>query len=190
MLSELAKNINKKVSITLINGREKQGIIVSLDAESNSIRLRDEKNNSIPILVSIVAMVEPLDTLDSEPLNVLDNAGDKQQIHQVEVVSNQLSYEISQKSIQIENDSNDDNKQQTRNRFNSDNKELSHINNEVLQKLTKIEITFDTEIKNAVLQIIPPNFTTPSDIMNIGFSLRKEKLGKWDWIKNKGVLHM
>lgn len=69
-LNDLAENINKKVAITLINGKEKQGIIVNLDAENESIRLRDENNSSISMLISMIGMLEPLNTLKPDQLNV------------------------------------------------------------------------------------------------------------------------
>ncbi|MCP4110707.1 MAG: hypothetical protein GY749_35145 [Desulfobacteraceae bacterium] len=62
MLNELSKNINKQVVITLTNGKEKNGTVVSIDAESNTIRLRDKSNKGISILISMIGMLEPSDT--------------------------------------------------------------------------------------------------------------------------------
>ncbi len=99
MLNELSKNINKQVVITLTNGKEKQGQLVTIDAESNIIRLRDESNNSISILISMIGMFEPVNSADSlvKPLirqseNVPDNT--------IEQKIN--DYEMLQKNMKIE----------------------------------------------------------------------------------------
>jgi len=146
MLNELSKNINKQVVITLTNGKERQGIIVGLDAESNTIRLRDEINNSISILISMIGMFEPVNNaseLVKPPIRQPDNL--------------------------------------------PDNANGQKINNyEILQKIVKIETTFDTEIKNAVLKIFKPNFATPSDISNLNaHRLKIDTTAIWNWIKDK-----
>jgi len=137
MLNELSKNINKQVVITLTNGKERQGIIVGLDTESNMIRLRDQSNNSIAILLSMIGMIEPVNNaseLVKPPIRQPDNVPD----------------------------------------------------NATGQKIVKIETTFDTEIKNAVLKICKPNFATPSDISNLNaHRLKIDTTAIWNWIKDK-----
>ncbi|OQX14785.1 MAG: hypothetical protein BWK80_41530 [Desulfobacteraceae bacterium IS3] len=111
MINELSKNINKEVVITLINGKEKSGSVVSIDVESNTIRLRDESNNSISILISMIGMIEPVNSaggLVKPPIRQPENVPDNATIQQID-------------------------------------------NHESLQKIVKIETSFDTEIKNATL---------------------------------------
>ena len=59
MFEELVKNLNKSVSLTLINGKEREGTIVGIDAETNTIRLRENTTGKpISILISMIGMVE------------------------------------------------------------------------------------------------------------------------------------
>ncbi len=160
MLNELSKSINKQVTITLVNGKEKQGTVVSIDVESNTIRLRDETDNSISILISMIGMLEPSYT--TKPIN-------KKQIPQFEKVDNNGQPQIKYRPEPFPDNSN----------------EQLNDNYEIVQKLIKIEATFDTEIKNSILKITKPSFETPSDILNLDAHLRLDELKKWNWIKDK-----
>jgi len=161
MLNELSKCINKQVDITLVNGKEKQGTIVSIDAESNIIRLRDEANNSISILISMIGMLEP--SYATKPIN-------KKQIPQSEKDDNdqaQIKSEPEPEPV-----------------FDNSNEQIDD-NYEILQKLITIEATFDSEIKNSILKITKPSFKTPSDILSLDAHSRIDALKKWNWIKDK-----
>jgi tetratricopeptide (TPR) repeat protein len=169
MLTELSRNINKKIIITLTNGKEKQGIIVSIDTESNTVRLRDEGNNSISILISMIGMLEPSDSLTATNTQT------------PQLSNNPINITGNNNKIQIPQHGND--------AVNAsiNNIEKQSENYEILHKLTIIEATFDSEIKNSILEISKPNFETPSDIMNLqdSHSKKLEAISNWNWIKLK-----
>lgn len=167
MLNELSTCINKQVVITLVNGREKQGTIVSIDVESNTIRLRDEIDNCISILISMIGMLEP--SCSTKPIN-------KKQIPQSEKDDNGQA--------QIKSQSQSEPEPEPEPVLDNSNEQLND-NYEILQKLIKIETTFDTEIKSSILEITKPSFETPSDILNLDAHSRIDELKKWNWIKDK-----
>ena len=170
MLNELSKNLNKQVSVTLVNGNEKYGTIVSIDAESNIIRLRDEANNSISILISMIGMLESTNII--KPIKKEQILQSEQNEIAINTQSVQHTTPLNKINDKIEN-------------ISDKNNENPSDNYELLQKLTKIEIIFDTEIKNSVLKPNKPNFETPSDILDLDAYSRRNELNKWNWIKNK-----
>ena len=169
MLTELSRNINKKIIITLTNGKEKQGIIVSIDTESNTVRLRDEGNNSISILISMIGMLEPSDSLTATNTQTLQLSNNP-----INITGNNNKIQIPQHGNDAVNAS-------------INNIEKQSENYEILHKLTIIEATFDSEIKNSILEISKPNFEIPSDIMNLqdSHSKKLEAISNWNWIKLK-----
>lgn len=149
MFEQVISCINKKVVITLINGKEKTGIITAIDTESRSIKLKDDSGSHVSLLISMIGMLEPF-----VPLNRTEN---------IEALSDQKhSNEVSKSSN------------------GSDIK-----NQEIIQKITKLKILYETEIRNAVLTVSKPNFETPKEIIEITYSVISEENRQWSNIKNK-----
>ncbi|QTA80876.1 Tetratricopeptide repeat-containing protein [Desulfonema limicola] len=160
MINEISKNLNKTVIITLTNGREKSGTIVSIDIESNTVRLRDENNNSIPILLSMIGMLEPL--------NCDNQLNSKIQTDAETIVHVKSNENFNAKFVN-----------ETKNIINQP------IFSEILHKLIKIETVFDAEIKNIRLQPKKPDFETPKDILDADVYSRNDGLKIWNWIIDK-----
>jgi tetratricopeptide (TPR) repeat protein len=146
MLNEVISNINKRVAITLINGKEKSGTIIGIDIENHTIKLKDDSGNNIPVLISIIGMIEPVIALNGN-IDILLK----------------------------------DNTQQLNNASDA----LSAKKQATIQKITKLQILYGTEIKNAFLSIVKPDFTTPTDIKRITYSAISEENRLFSNIKNK-----
>ena len=148
MIDEVVSYINKKVAITLINGKERNGIITAIDTESNSIKLKDENGNHASLLISMIGLLEPFKGINGngEVMNPKNENGSK--------ISN-LSASTNFSTI------------------------------ETAQKIAKLEILYETEIKNAVLSISKPNFETPNDIKKITYTAISEESRQWSNLKNK-----
>ena len=160
MIDEITKNLNNKVTITLTNGREKSGTIVGIDIESNTVRLRDDNNNGIPILISMIGMIEP-------------RSCDNQLFKQTKSDAKPI----------VQNESNE--KLKTKIVTETENIVEQPISPETLHKVIIIETTFDAEIKNARLQPNKPDFVTPKDILVTDVYSRSDGLKVWTWIIDK-----
>ena len=155
MIAEICNNINKIVTITLTNGREKIGKIVRIDIEANTVSLRDENNIIFSILISMIGMFEPLNCE-----NKLNNQN-LQMINNTNVAINDTSNSYTEKITE-----------QT-------------ISSDALHKLIKIENIIDVEIINAKLQLNSPNLETPKDILDADGYSRQSGLKIWNWILDK-----
>ncbi|MCC7224407.1 MAG: hypothetical protein IT273_11830, partial [Chitinophagales bacterium] len=149
MFEQVISCINKKVVITLINGKEKTGVITAIDTESLSIKLKDESGNQISLLISMIGMLESF-----VPLNRAEN---------IEAPSDQRHGNEVSKS--------------------SNGPDIK--NQDMVQKITKLEILYETEIRNAILTVSKPNFETPKEIIKITHSVISEANRQWSNIKNK-----
>ncbi len=156
MLEDVLSHANKHVVITLTNGKEKKGIIKSIDIDSNTIRLKDEQGNPFSLLISMIGMIEPL-----LPPNVSPPQAPVRE--RVPPLVSLLSPEAalpppiaSQAVVQVP------------------------VN--VSQKITIIQITYDTGLKNAQLTISNPNFETPAALRGLGYY--DPALRTWTKIKN------
>ena len=149
MIDEVVGYINKKVAITLINGKERNGIITAIDIDSNSIKLKDENGNHVSILISMIGMLEPITGINgnAEPSSNLKNGNGSG----VSELGNGTSFK----------------------------------NKETIQKITKLEILYGTEIKNAILTVSKPDFETPNDIKKITYTPISEEGRQWSNLKNK-----
>lgn len=58
-LKDFGQYFDTLIVITLMNGKEKEGVLISIDKEANTIKISDENNKVIPIMVSLIGMVEP-----------------------------------------------------------------------------------------------------------------------------------
>lgn len=160
MINEISKNLNNEVSLTLTNGREKVGTIVSIDIESNTVRLRDENNNSIPILISMIGMLEPSNC--NNKLNSIIQTDTKTIVH--DKSNENFKANVVNETEKIINQS---------------------ISSEILHKIIKIETAFDAEIKNIRLKPKKPDFETPKDILDADVYSRNDGLKIWNWIIDK-----
>jgi|GEM_PF-3202747 len=149
MIDEVIGYINKKVAITLINGKERIGIITGIDTEKNSIKMKDESGNQVSLLISMIGMLEPYVSLNG--------------IENIEPTINQkygtgISYLSNETDIKSQ---------------------------EKIQKITKLEILYETEIRNAILTVSKPDFATPTDIKKITYTAISEESRQWSNLKNK-----
>jgi tetratricopeptide (TPR) repeat protein len=149
MVEEVISYINKKVAITLINGKERNGTIIGIDTESNSIKLKDENGIQASLLISMIGMLEPFTILNGN-------------------IDFQTS-PTNEKTNSI-----------------SSNVNGSHQKSqEAVQKITKLEILYETEIRNTILSVSKPDFETPADIKKITYSSISEENKLWINLKNK-----
>ena len=74
MIDEVISYINKKVAITLINGKERNGTITGIDTESNSIKLKDENGHQASLLISMIGNPEDFIPADNKYATYAESA--------------------------------------------------------------------------------------------------------------------
>jgi len=105
MISDLSKFLNKSLTLTLVNGIQKNGTLVSIDLDENTIRIKDEVGNPISVLISLIGMVEPYSVrnltreVENKVIPVAEVNREEKQLKLNEIVSRYTTAESDSKLI-------------------------------------------------------------------------------------------